>query len=43
LINVVVPVAAGIVTYGVAARLLGLSELDQFLETVTTRLKRVLA
>lgn len=41
LFDVAIPVAAGIVTYGVAARLLGLSELDRFLQIVTQRFRRV--
>jgi hypothetical protein len=34
-------VAAGILVYGVAARLLGLDELDRFLETIARRIKRI--
>ncbi|HET9660256.1 MAG TPA: murein biosynthesis integral membrane protein MurJ [Thermomicrobiales bacterium] len=43
LVEVIVPVAAGIVTYGVAARLLGLGELDRFVETIAQRFRRVFA
>lgn len=43
LVAVAVPVAAGIVSYGVAARLLGLGELDRFVETITHRFRRVFA
>jgi putative peptidoglycan lipid II flippase len=40
LIEVVVPVAVGIAVYGLAARLLGLNELDRFLETIARRFRR---
>jgi putative peptidoglycan lipid II flippase len=41
LTEVVVPVAAGIVTYGAGARVLGLGELDRFLETISQRFRRI--